>query len=61
MLEFCKYLYKDINEYFLEWVSFTIGCVSEDKEKEAILKRKLEELHCLIVETEKRYNRYAKK
>lgn len=51
MVDFCKFLYKDISEYIEEWVSFYYGCFDDEEvieEKIKVLQEKLEEFQKLI-------------
>lgn len=48
MLQFCKYLYDDVNQNFDEWVDFTYLDDLDKEERKAELAQKLQRLNQLI-------------
>lgn len=58
MLEFCQYLYEDINQYFDEWVDFVEYMYfqeSDRENKQILLKDKLNKLQKLIIEKKENF------
>lgn len=57
MLEFCKYLYHDINQYMDEWVCFCSYVDIDPEKKKCELEEKLARLKALILKREKWFDK----
>jgi hypothetical protein len=62
MVDFCKYLHKDISEYLDEWAEFYCSCIEDDEDEidriVKVLREKLDDLQKMIIVEENRKEIY---